>query len=181
MIFKIERKTKLFISFLKMSESNEPLSVDDIRQKRSDLLKSLTDNARTLSLNTTYHDEHCLGKIPKDILNDAYASLDAALPEHYFKVRYSKPWNYIFGFDNIVDIYITFPDQEKVKTEIYNDIKNQQALQFSNFFYEKLYSSFSNLYSDFHNYKRALVPKGFNVAMSTTTFGGKVLTITLTA
>ena len=164
-----------------MSDTNEPLSIDDIRQKRSDLLKSLTDNARTLSVNTTYHDEHCLGKIPKDILNDTYGSLDAELPDKYFKVRYSKPWSFIFGMDNIVDVYITFPDQEKIKAEIYNDIKNQQALQFSNFFYEKFYSSFSNLYSDFHNYKRALEPKGFKVIMTTTAFSGKVLTISLTA
>lgn len=143
--------------------TEEPLSIDQIRQKKQSLIKAINDNALILSGNTEDHNEHLIGNVPRDILENVYHHLDQNLDDKYFRLRYSKPWSYLFGLDSIVDVHVTFPDQAAVRSSIYEEIRAEQQIQFSKFKFVKGYSSVSALYSDFHNYKLALIPLGFSV------------------
>ena len=145
--------------------SEEPLSIDQIRQKKLALIKAINDNASIISSNLVDHNEHLIGNIPRDILETVYQQLDLNLPNTYLKLRYSKPWSYLFGLDSIVDLYITFPSPQKIQTQIYDEIRAEQQIQFSKFKFKKSYSNISSLYTDFHNYKIALISLGFTVEL----------------
>ena len=76
-------------------KSDEPMSIDQVRQKKKSIIKTIIDNALIISRNDD-HIEHLLGNIPRDILESVYSELDRALCDKYFKVRYSKSWSYFF-------------------------------------------------------------------------------------
>lgn len=160
-----------------MKSIEEPLSLDQIREKRTAIIKSVKDNATASASNKDDHNEHLIGKIPRDVLESVYQELDVNLSTTYFRLRYSKPWSYLFGLDCIVDVHITFPDQDRVKSLIYEEIRAEQQLQFSKFKFERSYSNVSSLYTDYHNYKIALIPLGFTVTVDTSR---KVVMIGLT-
>ena len=142
-----------------------PLSIEQIRAKKLSYIKAINDNANIISSNPDDHDEHKIGNIHRDILESAYEQLDLSLSDRYFQLRYSKPWSYIFGRDSKVDLYITFPDQNKISNSILQEIHAEQQFQFSKFRSKRSHSSISSLYTDYHNYKLALSHLGFTVEL----------------
>ena len=157
---------------------DEPLSIDQIRQKKLALIKAINDNASIMASNLDDHNEHLIGNIPRDILETVYEQLDINLPNTYLKLRYSKPWSYLFGIDCIVDVHITFPAPQKIQAQIYEEIRSEQQLQFSKFKFKKSYSNVSSLFTDYHNYKIALIQLGFTVDLD---LEGKNILIQLSA
>lgn len=158
--------------------AEEPLSLEQIKQKKLSIIKSLNDNANILSENADDHNEHLIGNVPRDMLESVYDSLDKNLQTKYFYLKYSRPWSYLLGMNNIVDVYITFPEQDDVKSQIFTKIRTEQQYQFSNFKFIKHYSDTSTLWSDYHNFRIALLSRGFIITIDTKE---KILKIELSA
>ena len=144
---------------------SQPLSLDQIRAKKSSYIKAINDNACIIASNPDDHDEHKIGNIHRDILESAFEQLDINLKDRYFQIRYTKPWSYIFGRDSKVDVHIAFPDQNTISNKILQEIHAEQQFQFSKFRSKRSHSSISSLYTDYHNYKLALTHLGFVVEL----------------